>query len=78
MGVFNLVLVVLNGFVFGVNRIVDEDVNSVVNGIFWDDFGKEGGICVVKGVVSFGGIIFYVGMVVEKKIWGEEIEFDYK
>lgn len=53
---------------FGVNRIVDEDVNSVVNGIFWDDFGKEGGICVVKGVVSFGGIIFYVGMVVEKKI----------
>lgn len=78
LGVPNPVSAALNGFASGANRIVDEDANSAANGISWDDLGKEGGIGAAKGAASSGGIIPYAGTAVEKKIRGEEIEFDHK
>ena len=78
LGVPNPVSGALNGFASDVNRIVDEDAKCGTYGISWDDLGKEGGIGAAKGAASSGGIIPYAGTAVEKKIRGEEIEFDHK
>lgn len=77
-GVTNPVSGALNGFASGANKIVDGDAKGGTKGISWDDLGKEGGIGAAKGAASCGGIIPYAGTAVEKKIRGEEIEFDHK
>jgi hypothetical protein len=76
MGVPNPLSGALNGFANGMNKAIDE--NAKQRGIKWENFAKEGIIAGVKGGVSSGGIIPYVGTMSEQALRGQRIKVHHK